>query len=51
VCPNNYKEEEIRSLKLTITSKNKEMTSNKVVITEVHGCGREQKTTITAIIQ
>jgi hypothetical protein len=34
-----------------ITSKNKEMTSNKVGSTEVHCCGGEQKTTITATIQ
>jgi hypothetical protein len=43
VFPNNYKEEEIRSLKKMLTPKNKEITSNKLETTEVHSCGGEQK--------
>jgi hypothetical protein len=34
VCPNNYKEEEIRSLKWMITSKHKQLTSNKLGTTK-----------------
>ena len=51
MCPSNYKEEEIRSLKWMLTPKHKAITSNKLETTEVHSCGGELKIPMAAIIQ
>ena len=50
MCPHNYKEKEIRSLKWMLTPKHKEITSNKLETTEVHSCGYEPKIPRATII-
>jgi hypothetical protein len=51
VCPNNYKEEKIMSLKRMLTPKHNEMKNIQLRTSEVHSCGGEQKKPMAAIIQ
>ena len=51
MCPHNYNEEEMRSLKWMLTPKHKEITCNKLETTEVHSCGGEPTIPMATIIQ
>jgi hypothetical protein len=51
VCPNTYKEGEIRFLKWMLTPIHKEIKSNKLETTNAHSSGGELKMTMTALIK